>query len=176
MVVWWVVFSLRLRISCADQLISTSINRPTSGLPILGLMGSWWWGPMTSMVSWSTPQKSSSPSRLWQPFGSVSTPLGQLPSWAFFWLSRWSFLNHFGGQARDITVEWVYRYRAAMKERPLSYERALNLAGSTCHKHGYSKDQPTFKGRANQADAAPNASRCEGQGGCGRGKDREGLK
>ena len=60
--------------------------------------------------------------------------------------------SHCGHEAKEVMVRFSNRLltsnsqRAASRKKPVSYERAWNLAGTVCMEHGYSKEPLATKG------------------------------
>ena len=84
--------------------------------------------------------------------------------------------GHCGNKAQLVMIEFSNRFlasnssRVANKRGPLSYEKAWNLAGSTCFNAGYEREPPAVRSLpAGRISAIPGGGRGAGRGGGARG-------
>jgi uncharacterized membrane protein YgcG len=69
---------------------------------------------------------------------------------------KMKMFQHCNSDAKEVMIAFSNRFltsnsqRAASKKGPLSYERAMNLAGTVSMDHGYSKEPPAVKGKVMQ--------------------------
>ena len=88
--------------------------------------------------------------------------------------------SHCGHEAKEVMVRFSNRFltsnsqSAARRKKPLSYERAWNLAGSVCMELGYNKEPPATKGIRVTGAGLTLGGQGGGQGGGLKGVQRGG--